>query len=369
MSGHGFSNQAIVFEASCLSLPYTGIAQYTANLALALARLGEPTAAVLRTKDFDPARTEELVAGNVSIRRPPAALQNLLLMSERLGHQIGYDRLAGGARAIIFPNNRMFDSKVPSLATLHDLSPVVYPEFVDPVWRARAARRMHEIAEKASIVLTVSETVANQITSVLGVPHDRIRVIRMVTPARAAPSDSVPGVPGAVLAVGTLGRNKNYNRLILAHKMLDPLARSKHPLVIVGREGYGAAEIMVAAENDPYIIMTGGLSDTRLASMYRDAALFVQVSLYEGFGIPPLEALAANKPVLCSDIPALRESTESRADIYVNPYDVGLIADSINRLLDSEYNSHSAAHEDRSTHSWDSAARVLLRAIEDASNL
>lgn len=138
-----------------------------------------------------------------------------------------------------------------------------------------------------------------------------------------------------ILYVGTIAPHKNIEQLIAAFKKIKLLGCT-HKLVIAGKRGWMDSAIMEKAKLegvDEDVIFTGFVTDKELEVLYRRAAFFVSVSLYEGFGFPPLEAMVRGCPVLVSDIEVFRETCEEKA-VYCNPLDAEDIAKKMEKLLE-----------------------------------
>jgi glycosyltransferase involved in cell wall biosynthesis len=131
-----------------------------------------------------------------------------------------------------------------------------------------------------------------------------------------------------ILAVSSIEPRKNIERLIAAYNLLMDKSVK---LVLVGAKGKAFGQININTEV-PGIVMAGYVNDDILSILYRNAICFIYPSLYEGFGIPPVEAMNNGCPVIVSDIPSLREIS-SDAVLYVNPYEIQDIADKIESLV------------------------------------
>jgi len=146
---------------------------------------------------------------------------------------------------------------------------------------------------------------------------------------------ATPGHPALdapyVLAVGTLEPRKNLERLIAAWVSLDPAVRGEHVLALVGPRGWDDAPILAAARESGARLL-GRVDEDELHALYAGATVFAYPSLYEGFGLPPLEAMAAGVPVLTSNRSSLPEVVGDAA-LLVDPDDTAAIAAGLQRLL------------------------------------
>ena len=200
------------------------------------------------------------------------------------------------------------------VVTVHDLTVVRFPELCDPPTLAYPALIRRAVAEGAW-VHTPSSFVADEVVAEFDVDPSRVRAVHHGVPALAAARDGSPGValPDGcdryVLAVGTIEPRKDYPLLVRA---FDEVA-AEHPdvaLVIVGSEGWGAAafdEAVAASSARDRIVRPGYLDDAGLASALRAAAVLAYPSRYEGFGFPPLQAMAAGVPVVATAAGAVPE--------------------------------------------------------------
>jgi glycosyltransferase involved in cell wall biosynthesis len=134
-----------------------------------------------------------------------------------------------------------------------------------------------------------------------------------------------------VLAVGTLEPRKNLERLIAAWGRLPPALQDSHTLALVGPRGWDDAPILSAARAAGAQLL-GGVTDDELRALYAGAAAFVYPSLYEGFGLPVLEAMAAGAPVITSNVSSLPEVAGDAA-LLVDPRDEAAIAEAIERVV------------------------------------
>lgn len=238
-----------------------------------------------------------------------------------------------------------FHAPCPVVVTLHDLIPLMHPE-----WETFAARIYWRLqiplaAKRSDFIITISEHACRDITKTYDLDPDRIRVILngfnpgMTTQCPADNAADVQGRYGLpddyVLYVGTIQPRKNIKTLIEAYAGLRKERRISHKLVIVGRKGWLYNELFariaeLSLETD--IIFTGFVPDNDLPCIYQQASLFVYLSLCEGFGIPPLEAMACGVPVITSNTSAIPEVVGS-AGITVPPEDISQVADAMLRVL------------------------------------
>ena len=197
---------------------------------------------------------------------------------------------------------------VPFTVTLHDLGLVRHPELF-PRWHRHSGRLgIARVARAADRVLAVSEFTKREAVELLGVPEERVTVIGNAVDSRFTPDG--PAAEGDyVLAVGTLEPRKNLRRIA------EAASRIGAELRVVGGRGWGRV-------NTPGWL--GEVSDEELAALYRGARVVAFPSLYEGFGIPVLEAMASGTPVVTSAGGATEEVAGAAA-VLVDPLDVTAI--------------------------------------------
>ncbi|HKT44112.1 MAG TPA: glycosyltransferase family 1 protein [Gaiellaceae bacterium] len=264
-------------------------------------------------------------------------------------------REARGADVLHCPTYRgPVRSRTPLVVTVHDLAVFRLPEAFPPWTRTYSLLVVPRVVRAARIVAAVSEFTASELESVLRIPRERIRVVPNA-PAESFTEDGPRADGDYVLAVGTLEPRKNLARAIEAAKRLGL------PLRVAGMEGWGGVE----AEG-PGVTWLGFASDDELARLYRGALCVVYPSLYEGFGIPVLEAMACGVPVVTSRGGATEEVAGGAA-VLVDPHDVDSIADGIRDAIARRDELRAAGLRRARDYTWDASAKLLLQAYEDAT--
>ena len=220
----------------------------------------------------------------------------------------------------------------PAVATFHDLF-VLTGEYSTPEFRARFAGQARDAAARADIVIAVSEFTRGQVISLLGVEPARVRVVHHGIRALTFPGTGLPDKTArqkVILNVGAIQKRKNIARLVEAFEAVDPGWR----LVLIGSNGYGAAEIharIAASHARERISILGYVTTEELAAWYARAMVFAFPSLDEGFGMPVLEAMAAGTPVVASDRSAVPEVAGNAAWL-VNPEHTEALANALVEL-------------------------------------
>jgi glycosyltransferase involved in cell wall biosynthesis len=237
----------------------------------------------------------------------------------------------------------------PLVATVWDLTPIRFPDLHLPsnlFDRAGLRRRL----ERAARVIVPSSATAADLEAEIGVPRAKIRVVPLAADGRFGPprgdAEREAGRRALeelglgrdyVLTVAALEPRKNLLRLLEAFRLLRRRGRVPHQLAVVGPKGWmtGPLEaVLSSAELAGAVVATGYVPLDVLKVLYGNAALLVYPSLYEGFGLPPLEAMACGCPVAVSRSSSLPEVVGD-AGLYFDPGDVEAIAGAMHRLLDS----------------------------------
>lgn len=265
-----------------------------------------------------------------------------------------------------------------SVATIHDLGYRHFPEA-----HTRSARLYLEwgtrySARASRLVIADSRATRDDLVSMYGVPECRIRVAYPgICPGLAPVSDSavidrVRGKYGIsrpyLLYVGTLQPRKNLLRLMDAFAALP----EQYVLVLAGKKGWLYSDILSRAEAlgvGRRVIFTGYVPDEDLPALLSGAEVFVFPSLYEGFGLPVLEAMACGAPVVCSDTSSLPEVAGDAA-LLVSPTDTAALAAAMNQVLtdgDLRQRLVLRGREQAAKFTWQRCAQTVLEVLEEAA--
>ena len=227
-----------------------------------------------------------------------------------------------------------------SIVTVYDLSHLHYPEF-HPADRVRfLTAHLPGVMARASAVAVISAATRDDLYATLGKTL-KLPPVFVVTPAAAdrlvcadvREKYALP--PQFILSVGTLEPRKNVARLLVAYQQLAPTLRAAWPLILVGDKGWLTETLLATLPQEGAIRWLGYVPDADMAGLYQAAGVFVYVSLFEGFGMPVLEAMANGVPVLTSNVSSLPEVAGGAA-MLVNPLSVDDIADSLRTLLQDD---------------------------------
>jgi len=343
----------VVFNVDAITAPLTGIGRYALELARGLGASEEIEALKL----FSIYRFVDDPDAALDSNRPFAALRRMLPFKSLALE--AYTALRSGlfrARTRGFdgwllhtPNYVLMPFDGPSLTTVHDLSWLRYPE-THPVERVRfLERHLPRSLEQATLVLTDSAYIADEIHERLGVPRGKLRVVPLGVDAsfhprdadRLAPVLARHGLAGRayLLVVATQEPRKNLARLARAYARLPDALRARHPLVVAGARGWLNAElepVLAPLEARGEALRLGYVEEAELPLLYAGAHAFAFPSLYEGFGLPLLEAFASGIPVLTSNGSSLAElatDVQGAVALAVDPLDEDALLDGLERLL------------------------------------
>jgi glycosyltransferase involved in cell wall biosynthesis len=267
-----------------------------------------------------------------------------------------------------------------SIVTVHDLSFLRTPQFAEPSLRRYLQNAVPKAVRQADRVLADSAATQADLQQLLHVPALKIQVVHAACDERfrrvedeVARQDvrrSMDLPTSYILSVGTLEPRKNFDGLVRAyHLLLQARPDLPHHLVIVGRPGWldqGIQRAIAETGLAGRVHLLSSVPDEDLPAIYTLAELFVFPSWYEGFGLPPLEAMACGVPVISSDRGSLGEVLGSAA-AYVPPDDVAAIARAMAHLLERRdereqlalAGPHQAAH-----FSWAQSAERLLEVYQ-----
>ena len=288
-------------------------------------------------------------SANFTRRELPLNDRQLSLLWQRLRLPLPVELVTGRVDLVHSP-----DFVLPPVAhaktvlTIHDLSFMRYPECSSPPLLKYLLDAVPRSVARADCLLADSESTRQDLIELMHVPPERVFVVyagvedRFWATADTEQEAQTPARYGLdrpyILSVGTLQPRKNYPRLIRAYAQLRLEHHIPHQLVISGGRGWLYEEIDATIRElglMDQVRLMGFVGDDDLPALYRGASVFAFPSLYEGFGIPMLEAMCCGTPVVTSTASSLPEVAGDAA-LTVNPHDVAAIAEALWRALDDE---------------------------------
>jgi glycosyltransferase involved in cell wall biosynthesis len=322
----------VVVDVTPLALPRTGIGNYVLSMLRGLTEAGPEHEIVAFSALAPPGkrRIEQALDGLPVQRRlilvPPRSHYWRTAWS-RLGR--GPVEWLAGPLDVFHFSDWMYPPQRGGVraTTIHDLLPLRHPDWVHPQTLRMHSRKYAHATKTCDLIVVNSEFTAGEVVDLLDFPRERICVAYpgigpLFTPA--GPSRDLGGP--YVLTVATLERRKNLENLLEAMAIV----RSRHPdlrLAVVGGEGWKAPNLDAQG-----VLALGYVDDTELAALYRGAEMFVYPSLFEGFGIPVVEAMACGTPVVASGHRSLDEAS-GEGTIRVDPNSQQSIAEGIEHAL------------------------------------
>lgn len=261
------------------------------------------------------------------------------------------------------------------IITIHDVSHERHPEWFSRSYVKFYHFMLPRIGNKAHAILTVSQFSKQEIIETLCIPENKIHVVYGDVPIHdkfyeeklhKENRKKENASENYILSVSSMDPRKNFQRLVEAFNKIEDKSIK---LYIVGMsfKAFNTPDLKKLSGKN--VILTGYVDDEKLQDLYKNALFSVYPSLYEGFGMPPLESMTYGCPVINSDIPALREIGEDAA-LYVNPLDVDALTITMNKLVDNEILRDSLKQKgfrQIKQYSWDKSAKQILDIIKQYS--
>lgn len=367
----------IALDGLPLATPKTGIGHYTYELARGLAALAPADEFELIAN----VPVERIIEGAFEASPLPANLRVVQVKVGVLGQRwwtIGLPLYVQQHGLSLFHGtnyNVPLWNRCPTIVTIHDLSLLLHAHTHEAELVRAAGRYLPAMARTVSKIITDSESVKREICEHLRVRPEKIAVVPLAPrgafrPVRAEQAEEARRRLGVeadfMLFVGTVEPRKNLLTLVRAFAELMRRTDFFRPqLVIAGQKGWLTEDLFTLIEQSGVgerIRFTGYISDADLAALYSSCRVCVYPSLYEGFGLPPLEAMSCGAPVITSRIPVIIETVGDAARL-VEPTNVGALADSIIELWDSEEERMRLSERGRiraAEFTWERTARLTL---------
>lgn len=353
-----------------------GIGRYTRNLVAAMLRQNQNDSFTLFSASRPTDQRDFPQGANVRTIVSPINSRRLNILWHRLRAPMPIEALAGSADIFHAPDFTLPPVlRARTVVTVHDLAFMTHPECAVPSLRAYLLKTTPRAVRRADHILADSQRTADDLVTLLNAPPEKVSVVypgvdtalrRIEDVAQLTRVAARYGLRGPfMLAVGTIEPRKNYNRLIRAFiRICDKPGAPTH-LVIVGRKGWMYKDVfdtLARAGLGDRIRILEDVRDGDLAALYSMATALVSPSLYEGFGIPPVEAMACGLPVIVSDGGSLPEVVGD-AGLIVPATDIDALADTMLRLATDEPLQMELARRGRKRarlYDWNMAANQTL---------
>ncbi len=257
-------------------------------------------------------------------------------------------------------------SKAKKITTVHDLVAYHFPETLHPKQLQVQRRRLGWVKAEADAVIAVSQATRDDLLAFLGIHPEKISVVyegvnAMFNEGVREDAEKIKQVQTKyaipqeyILSIGTMQPRKNLSRLVTAFKQLE----NPPTLIIGGSVGWGKK-----LEQAPNVILTGFIKQQDLPYLYAGAKMFIYPALYEGFGLPVLEAMACGTPVVTANTSSLPE-VGGDAAIYIDPKDMNSIAEGMSKALSMSETDYKTAQQksikQAAKFSWEKAATETL---------
>lgn len=259
------------------------------------------------------------------------------------------------------------------IITVHDLVWRYFPETMRPFGKILDSKIMPHSIRIADKIIASSQSTANQIILEESKASKKTSVVYLGSSIKQKTKQLEIKVTKEkyLLFVGTFEPRKNLKRLLEAYSLLPNIIKDKHPLILVGGSGWGNENVNLIIDQleiTNFVKVLGFVSDQELEKIYSQAYLFVMPSLYEGFGLPVLEAMSFGIPIVTSNSSSLPEITGDSA-ILVNPESTDSIKNGILKILNDENLRGSlseAALERSNLFSWSQSSFETLKVFEQA---
>jgi len=310
--------------------------------------------------------TDDLIKNNYCLNQKTEheiILRLQKLLSNKNSCVLGQDSWGDKARAeqgIMFSFDPLFvpftTKRSRNLSFVHDLTPITRPEWHNPAVSSLYSYAFSFFYNPSVEIISVSNSTTRDLWANLGIPKSRVNTISLYnrfhqkTLLRKKPNKSF-------LFVGSLEPRKNLERLAKAFER-SALVNEGYSLRVVGQDGHNASNIRSVCQSIPGVKLLGRLSDRELVEEYESCMCLIYPSLWEGFGLPALEALDWGIPLILSDSGALPEVGGKYAE-YVDPCDVNAIAQGLTRFT-KQKNSQIISAKNRKTIHGDKFTKELF---------
>jgi glycosyltransferase involved in cell wall biosynthesis len=355
----------IGLDVSQVVFPGTGVGRYTRELVTALLKVGPENEYVLFGSSLR--RLGDLRTFAAQIALPDRVIPKFYPLPPTIAEPIFnvfprpvIDNFIGSLDVLQTSDWLEPRSRAPKVTVVHDLAMFRYPEIAQPKILATHKRKLDLVKKEDRAVIAVSVSTKKDLVELLGFSPKKIAVIYEAANRNFKPvGRQLPMAIASkccitqpyILALGTREPRKNLKRIMAAFARLGT---DTWQLVIVGNFGWGE-DIKPQAN----VVVTGFVADEELPALYSGAEVFVYPALYEGFGLPVLEAMQCGTPVVTANIASLPEVAGDAA-VLVEPTSTEAIASGIKKALGNRRELIAKGHQQAKKFSWEETARQTL---------
>jgi glycosyltransferase involved in cell wall biosynthesis len=343
---------SIYIDGEVLVLPhFSGIGHYTLEMVKAIDSIAGIDSSLKVTLGVHWRLREKAESfGLKNIRIVPTPFSHRIANALKIRGRQPYLDIFFGKKIYLFPNFSswplLYSKSVP---IIYDLSYELYPQFAEPRNQAFLSTQVRLAAKRAAMIATISENSRQEIAQFYNYPLNKIGVYYPAVDANLFQKKSTGeinavkakhGVEGKyILFVGNIEPRKNLKNILLAYEKLPKKLRHEYALLLIGAKGWNDEEITTIAERlraqgNAIVQPKQYVTDEELPAFYSGATVFVYPSIYEGFGIPPLEAMACGTPTIVSNNSSLPEAT-GNATFAVDALSVSSLAKALQTVLES----------------------------------
>ena len=370
----------IIIDASQLGEKPTGIQVFTQNMLKSVSDIDKINTYEIYGTPFNKVQSG-ITNDKFTINKIPTSIQNTYLW--KIWYQSGFSiQLSITHPDLFVSTNHVIPlfCRSPLVAIIYDITPLIVDKALGLFANTLFSLNARYTARNASAIITISQSSKRDIINYFKVKSEKIYVIypgyddalftaQQNSEAIEIAKQKLNIIGNYILYAGTLQTNKNIPRLIEAFTLLKERDQINHKLVLAGKPSAGYDDITKAVRSSSAnedIILTGYVSKELLPGLLKGADVFVFPSLYEGFGIPPVEAMACGTPVITSNTSSLPEAVGD-AGILIDPYDVTGLADAVYRVISDEKLRSDLRQKGLKRvkmFSWERAGREFLQTFE-----
>ena len=386
----------IAINNTCIFSPLTGIGHFTLQVQMAL--LTKENINLMSYKSIDEfLKKSEKTDTNIASIAPPnynnspikqfkkflakfRIFQRIYLKKEF--YKYGQRCKRFGTDIYLEPNYFIFWSYKPVVPIIYDLSIIRHPETHTNELVKIFRKKLKKSIYKSNAIITISEFSKNEILDVFKINPEKIFVAPCGASTNFKPRTNIEvketldslglNYRQFILVVGTFEPRKNLKNICLAYSLLPQELRNKYPLVLCGAKGWGDINlpqniIDLISKNEIRIL--DYVSDTMLHELTSSARVSCYISIYEGFGLPVLEAMQSGTPIITSNVSSMPE-VAGDAGLLVDPLDTQDILTAISSVLTNDSQMHTMIEkglEQAKKFSWDRCANSIIDACEYAS--